>query len=262
MSAHLPAADRFPGTRLSVVIPAYNEAERIVENLRGVDAYLRAAGLDYEIIVSDDGSTDATLALVQGLQCDLPRLRVLQNPHRGKGPTVAAGVLSAEMDYILFADADMATPIADVAKLLPALQRGDCQIAIASREGIGAHRIGEPRLRHLMGRVFNHVIQWIVPLPGLADTQCGFKAFTRDAAMHLFARLHVYSDVAAFKVPYTGAFDVEVLYIGKLSGFTIRSVPITWTYFPTTRVSPLRDSLKMLRDVIRIRRAAMAGKYA
>ncbi len=240
---------------ISVVIPAYNEAPVIESNLREVVAYLSAQGYDFEVIVSDDGSTDDTCARVNNVIAEHDCVQLLQNRHRGKGPTVAAGVLAAIKPCVLFADADLATPISELDKLLPHLTSGDYDVAIASREGAEAVRVDEPLMRHIMGRIFNKLIQLILPMGDIEDTQCGFKVFRTEVAHDVFGRLKVYGDVAEFSVPFTGAFDVEVLYIAMLGNYRIRTVPVTWTYFETTRISALRDSYKMARDVWRIRRA-------
>ena len=240
---------------ISVVIPAYNEAPVIEANLRGVVTYLSAQGYDFEVIVSDDGSTDDTCALVNNVIAEHDCVRLLQHRHRGKGPTVPAGVLAALTPCVLFADADLATPSSELEKLLPHLTSGDYDAAIASREGPEAVRVNEPPMRHIMGRIFNKLIHLILPMADIEDTQCGFKLFRTEVAHDVFGRLKVYGNVAEFSVPFTGAFDVEVLYIAILGSYRIRAVPVTWTHFETTRISALRDSYKMARDVWRIRRA-------
>jgi glycosyltransferase involved in cell wall biosynthesis len=240
---------------ISVVIPAYNESPEIAGNVHEVVAYLSAQGCDFEVIVSDDGSTDDTCARVNEVIAEHDCVRLLQNRHRGKGPTVTAGVLAAIKPYVLFADADLATPISELDKLLPHLTSGDYDVVIASREGTEAVRVNEPLMRHIMGRMFNKLIHLILPMGDIEDTQCGFKAFRTEVAHDVFGRLKVYGDVTEFSVPFTGAFDVEVLYIAMLRSYRIRTIPVTWTYFETTRISALRDSYKMARDTWRIRRA-------
>ncbi len=245
---------------LSVVIPAYNEAIRLPTTLRKVVAYLEAQSCSAEVLVVDDGSSDDTVAVAKDVAAEHPMVRVIQNDHRGKGYTVRTGMLAGEGQYILFSDADLAVPIEEVDKLLPHLENG-FDVVIGSREGQGAERIDEPWHRHFMGRVFNLLIH-LIALRGFQDTQCGFKAFSREAAQDLFNRVQLYGENAALisEAAVTG-FDVEILFLAVKRGYKIKEVPVKWIYGEETKVNPLKDSWRNLKDVIAVRRNAIAGKY-
>jgi hypothetical protein len=187
-----------------------------------------------------------------------PGWKFIQNPHQGKAATVMTGVNEAKNTYVLFTDFDQATPIAEVEKLLPFLDK-DYGIIIGSREVKGAQRLKEPWYRHLMGRVFNWVVQ-IFAIQGIHDTQCGFKIFKKSVAADLFRRLRVYRPRPE-KHAFTGAFDVELLFLAGKAGVKIAEVPVHWQHAPTTRVNPVRDSLRMFGDVIKIRLADLGRQY-
>lgn len=247
---------------LSVVIPAYNEERNIERTVKQVHQFLTAEGYPFEIIVVDDGSSDKTAVLVEGLLTSMPHLQLLKNPHHGKGFTVRTGILAARGGFVLFGDADGSTPIKEVKRLFLWLTEYPFDIAIASREGPGAKREQEPYYRHLMGRVFNYVVQ-ILALPGIKDSQCGFKLFKGEAAHEIFARLSLYGEEAP-EIPfaYTGAFDVEVLFLARWLGYKIKEVPVSWTYNRTERVNAWRDSWRMFKDVVKIRLNAIRGVYS
>lgn len=227
---------------LSVVVPAYNEQARIEQSLRRAVAFLREQSWTWEILVADDGSSDRTAALVAAAAADEPRIRLLTVVHGGKGHAVQAGMLAARGELRYLADADFSTPIDEIGRFLAAIAAG-ADLAIGSREIAGAQRIGEPTRRHVMGRVFNRMIQWLL-LPGLQDTQCGFKCLRGAVADDLFARLSS-----------TGfAFDVELLAHARHLGHRIQEIPVTWTYVAGGKVRMVRDTLQMFGDVLRIRR--------
>lgn len=253
---------------LSIIIPAYNEGKNIRRNLAQVIEFLTSQEWEFEVLVVDDGSTDQTAELVEQTFGDHAerggdqRIRLLKRPHLGKGPAICYGVSQAQGEYILFADADLATPIEEVRRFLVWITEHGFDVVIASREGLGAQREGEPFYRHLMGRVFNFLIRLIV-LPGIRDTQCGFKLFSRQAARDIFGRLKIYTtESRPLSEPYVGALDVEALFLARRLGYKIKTVPVNWKFVETTRLHPLRDSLKMLRDVLRIRWNALRGEYA
>lgn len=235
-------------TQLSVVIPAYNEEGRLPGTLRQVLSYLASQALTFEILAVDDGSTDRTSELVKQLAARDERVRLLCLPHRGKGAAVRAGMLAAEGEQVLFCDADLSHPVEELTRL-PALLDG-AQIAIASREGSGARRIDEPFYRHLMGRAFNALVR-LLAVPGIQDTQCGLKCFTRAAAQELFRR----QTIESF------GFDVEILFLARKLGYRVVEVPVTWRHVPASRVDPLRDTFRMLRDVLRVRLNDLLGRY-
>ena len=235
---------------LSLVVPAYNEEGRLPASLARVSDYLSSRGHPYEVIVVVNGSTDRTAEVATAAARHDPNLRVIQTPRRGKGLAVRLGVLDARGSRVIFCDADLSTPIDEVVGLADRLD-GQYQVVIATREGLGSRRIGEPYLRHLMGRVFNGLVRALA-VPGIQDTQCGFKAFTRMAARDVFPR----QTIAGF------GFDVELLFIARRRGYRVREVPVTWVYAASSRVDPLRDTVRMFADVLWVRLNALRGRYA
>ncbi len=209
--------------------------------------------------MSDDGSTDGTLEKLEEFAKHNPGVRVISNIHAGKAPTVKAGMLAARGEWRLFTDFDQSTPLSEVEKLLSYVPEG-YSVIIGSREIAGALRDKEPFHRHLMGKSFNLVVQ-LLAVPGVRDTQCGFKLFSAEATEKLFNQLVVYGSTEIRKDAFTGAFDVELLYLALKNSYKIKEVPIHWAYNETVRVSPLRDSLRMFRDIVRIRLASFLGKY-
>lgn len=246
---------------LSVVIPAYNEAARLPVTLNKVMSYLEGCEHTYEVIVVDDGSEDRTADIVEEQGRDHDHLRVIRNPHRGKGYAVRTGMLAAAGRYVLYSDADLSAPIEEVSKLLPYLE-GKFDVAMGSREGVGARRYDEPNYRHIMGRVFNGVVR-LVALPQFNDTQCGFKAFRRDVAQELFSSLHLYGENAGYiKGAMVTGFDVEVLYLALKWGYKVKEVPVHWYYAPTSKVNPVKDSYRNFRDVVKVRWNDARGIYS
>jgi glycosyltransferase involved in cell wall biosynthesis len=234
---------------LSLVIPAYNEQARLPYTLAQIETYVCREALDCEVIVVDNGSRDATSAVVQQASLRFSALRLLRTDGRGKGRAVRTGVLAAEGAVVFFADADLSWEVQDLSRFL-ALIDERTPIVIGSREGTGARRVGEPIYRHLMGRVFNRVVQALA-VPGIEDSQCGFKAFRADAARAVFSRQRI----DGF------GFDVEVLYLARRLGFELRVVPLHWEHKENSRVAPLRDTLLMLADVLGVRLNAWRGAY-
>jgi len=235
--------------RLSVVIPAMNEAERIGESLRTLQAELPASAAPWEIRVVDDGSTDTTPSIVRDAAVKDPRIVLQREPHRGKGGALRAGLLAARGELRFMCDADLSMPVAELPRFIAAVPT-TCDLAIGSREGTGAKRVGEPEHRHAMGRVFNAIVR-LSGLSGIQDTQCGFKMFSARAAETIVPRLTLDG----------WAIDIEMLVIAARHGLRVREIPIEWHYREQSRVSPLRDSLRMTRDVLKIRWNAMRGRY-
>lgn len=245
---------------LSVVIPSYNEQRNIERGvLDEVLEYLKKQDFEWEIILSDDGSTDGTLEELAKFSKKDKRVTLLKNIHAGKAPTVTAGMLEARGEWRLFTDFDQSTPISEVEKLFTRAVDG-FDVLIGSREMVGSIRDKEPFYRHLMGRGFNILVQ-VMAIPGILDTQCGFKLFSEKATEALFPHLYVYGNQQARQDAYTGAFDVELLFLAKKRGFAISEVPIEWKHNLTDRVSPIKDSLRMFRDIVKIRVASATGKY-
>jgi dolichyl-phosphate beta-glucosyltransferase len=226
---------------LSVVIPAYNEERRLGATLRTVCDYLMQKPWDWEVRVVDDGSVDGTVRIVESFAANEPRVVAQREPHRGKGGAVKAGLIRATAQYRFICDADLSMPIGEIARFLPPAA-GRFDVAIGSREGHAARRIGEPAYRHLMGRVFNFVVQRLV-LPGIDDSQCGFKMFTDHAVERIFPLVTVDG----------WAFDVEALAIARARGLRIVEVPIEWHYREESQVKMMRDGIGMLKELLRIR---------
>jgi dolichyl-phosphate beta-glucosyltransferase len=246
---------------LSLVIPAYNEAHRIEETLREAAAFMASDFPRSEIILVDDGSTDDTLRIARAVAAAHPAVRVIANPHGGKAAAVRTGMVAADGDLIGFSDADLATPLRHLHDLVAAIE-GGCAIAIGSREGAGAVRIGEPAYRHVMGRGFNWLVR-LIALPGFADTQCGFKLFRREAIERILPRTVLYTgDTEKIAGPRVTAFDVEFLVIARRHGLQVCPVPVTWRYGEQTKVDPVRDTWHNLTDVIRIQINNLRGRYS
>ena len=233
---------------LSIIIPAHNEEHRLAQTLEEVLAFTRSQPYTSEILIMENASTDRTLEIAQSYAAQHPNILVLHDDRPGKGLAVKSGMLAAHGDYRFICDADLSMPAAEIARFLPPALTG-VDIGIASREAPGAVRYNEPFLRHLTGRVFNTLVRAIV-LHGLQDTQCGFKCFTRQAAETLFP----------LQTMNGWTFDVEVLAIAQKMGLKIAEVPIPWYYHGDSKVRVVRDSLKMARDLFRIR--ARVRKHA
>jgi dolichyl-phosphate beta-glucosyltransferase len=235
-------------TFLSVIIPAHNEENRLPKTLEQVFHFLERQLFTSEVIVVENGSMDKTFEVAQKLAEEHANFRVIQS-ERGKGAAVKRGMLEAQGEYRFMCDADLSMPVEEIAKFIPpALE--DFEIAIASREAKGAVRYNEPSYRHLGGRGINFIIQLLI-LPGLNDTQCGFKCFRADVAEAIFHRqtLHGWS------------FDIELLYLARRFGHRIQEIPIHWYHFADSKVSAVRDAVRMIRDIFRIHANARRGLY-
>jgi dolichyl-phosphate beta-glucosyltransferase len=237
---------------ISIVIPAYNEQDRLPKTLRRIEEYLHEnAWTFHEIIVVDDGSTDATAETAEAFASENPHVRVLRNPgNRGKGYSVRHGMLEARGEWRLFSDADLSTPIEELEKLWFAVVQGKDEIAIGSRaldrSLIGVH---QPGLRETFGRIFNGVMRAATGLP-IADTQCGFKLFRGDVAQDVFAR----QTLERF------GFDAEILYIAFRRGYSIAEVPVRWNHVDGSKVS-MMNGLHAFAELAEIRLNSLRGKY-
>jgi len=236
--------------KLSVVLPALNEQARLPYTLSEIERYICQERIDAEVIVVDNGSDDATSVVVQQAASRFPRLRLLRTDRRGKGLAVRTGVLAALGDVVIFADADLSWSVEDLSRFMSLVDPKNAPVVIGSREGIGSRRVDEPWYRHVMGRVFNRVVQTLV-VPDIEDSQCGFKAFDHAAANAIFRR----QSINGF------GFDVEVLYLARWLGYPVQVVPLRWEHKQNSRVAPVRDTLMMLRDVLRVRQRAWRGGY-
>ncbi len=253
-------SDRQAGPSLSLVIPAYNEAARIHATLQAVVAWMEEQPFAVELVVVDDGSDDTTAEVAETALEAVASGQVIRISHGGKAVAVRAGMLAATGDQIGFSDADLATPLVFLADLRAVLAAG-CDIAIGSREGPGASRIGEPSYRHVMGRIFNGLVRLLL-VPGVHDTQCGFKLFRTDVARDLLSRSRLYcDDGAGLSGPRVTAFDVELLAIARLRGYRVCPVPVVWTYGQGSKVRPARDTWHNLRDVLEVWTGVRRGRY-
>jgi dolichyl-phosphate beta-glucosyltransferase len=236
--------------QLSIIIPAYNEEQRLPDSLTSIMTFIQDQTYEAEVLVVDNGSQDRTSEIVNDFTHDHPNLTLLREERAGKGLAVRRGMLEAQGEYRFICDADLSMPILEVNKFIPP-SLTDFDIAIASREVNGAVRYYEPILRHWIGRIFNLLVQ-ILAVPGFKDTQCGFKCFQASAAEDLFRvqKLDGWT------------FDVEVLYIALQRGYRIVEVPIQWYYHPASRVHVIRDSANMFTDLFRIRRNWKRNDYA
>lgn len=238
-----------PRVFLSIIIPARNEEKRLPPTLAAVNGYLEKQPYRSEIIVVENGSQDLTAVVTEAFAADHPRVRLIQESAPGKGLAVRRGMLEAKGEYRFFCDADLSMPIEEVSKFLPP-RLNNYAVAIGSREAPGARRFNEPSYRHFQGRVFSNLVKFFA-LPGFEDTQCGFKCF----------RAEVVHDLFTAQVFRGWSFDVEVLYIAWKRGYRIVEVPIDWYYRSESRVNPLLDPLRMLRDILTIRRNWARGLY-
>ena len=239
-----------PDVEWSVVIPAFNEAHRLPRYLAEVLAYFEKRGRPFEVVVVDDGSSDGTLAVVDGLAREHPALRALRfDTNHGKGAAVRSGMLATSGGYRLFADADGATPIAELERFLPVLASG-ADIVIGTRAAADASvSVVARRHRVAAGRIFNSLVTRL-GLPNVSDSQCGFKAFAARAAQDLFPRTRT----AGF------GFDVELLLLAQASGYRIVEVPVNWTDQPGSKVGVLRDGPRMAWEIVRAWRRLRGGR--
>ncbi len=245
---------------LSVVIPSYDEMANLQKGvLDKVKHFLEKKKYGYEVIVVDDGSKDGSIEFVEAFTKENPNFRIIKNEHLGKAGAVTAGVLAAEGEHILFTDMDQATPIEEVEKLMPCFDKG-FDIVIGSRSGT---RKGAPWTRMLMAKGMITLRTLLVGLPGISDTQCGFKCFKKDAAKKLFKKIydfhHGFKRVSGSSV--SAGFDVELLYLAQKMKYKVKEVPVNWLYVETRRVSPLKDSIEGFLDLIRIKINDIRGQY-
>ena len=235
----------------SIIIPAYNESERITATLESVAAYARQQQWDVEVLVVNDGSRDNTVAVVEQLARAHPFIRIIENPgNRGKGYSVRNGMLQSRGEILLFSDADLSSPIEEAPKLFEALATG-ADVAIGSRwlrAELQSQR--QPLMRQIYGRMFNVALRVLLGL-NFRDTQCGFKAFRREAAQRIFPLQ---------KIERWG-FDPEILFLARKLGFRTVEVPVRWAHSAGTRLHPLRDGMRMVWEIFRVRWYAITGQY-
>ena len=235
----------------SIVIPAYNESERIGSALSSITACIRSRAWKAEVLVVDDGSADDTAAIVTAWGREHPEVRLIQNGrNRGKGYSVRNGMLQASGEIVMFTDADMSSPIEEAELLFAAIAAG-ADVAIGSRWLIGKRIVHkQPLYRRVFGRCFNALTRAVMRLP-FADTQCGFKAFRHQAAHMVFGLQRI----------ERWGFDPEILFIAIKRGLHVTEVPVTWGHDERSRISYLRDGLQMLLELVFIRWSALTGRY-
>jgi dolichyl-phosphate beta-glucosyltransferase len=234
---------------LSIIIPAHNEENRLPGTLEQIFGFLEQEPFSCEILVVENGSADRTYEIALEYASRHANLQVIRNDWRGKGLAIRRGVQEAHGEYLFLCDADLSMPVEEIGKFIPP-QLDHLDIAIASREAHGSVRHNEPYYRHLTGRVFNTLIRLLV-LPGLQDTQCGFKCI----------RTKVARDIFPYQTLTGWAFDVELLYIARHHGYQILEIPIQWYFNADSKISIFRDSLRMFLDLLLIRRNARRGLY-
>lgn len=240
---------QFSSILLSIIIPAYNEEGRLPDTLLKLIEFLTQQEFKAEIIVVDDGSHDNTAKIAEEFSAEYPWIQLLQPGRGGKGHAVKAGMLASIGEYAFLCDADLAMPVTELPKFLPPQQNG-YKIAIGSREGEGSVRYNEPGYRHVMGRVFNWLVK-VLAVPGFEDTQCGFKCFHRSVVQDLFS----HQTIDGF------GFDVEVLYVAQKRGYKIIEVPIHWYYQSESKVDPIKDTVRMVQDILLVRQNDRKGLY-
>lgn len=243
---------------LSIVVPTFNEEERLPATLERIDAYRGAKGLSAELLIVDDGSRDATRRVAYEFARGKKWVRIVhyhdendQPVNRGKGFAVRQGMLASVGRDVLFSDADLSTPIEEMEKLLPLIARGECDLAIASRalpeSDLTVH---QPLYREMMGRTFNRFVRSVIRTD-IHDTQCGFKAFRGDVARHLFSL----AQVDGF------GFDTEIVYLADKFGYRVREIGVVWQHKEASRVNPLLAPLTMMRELLEIRLNDVRGVY-
>lgn len=233
--------------QISLVIPAKNEAKRLPPSLNRIIEYFAAQPREWEVIVVDNGSRDETARLVEAAARAHPQVKLLREPRPGKGAALRTGMLAAQGEVVIFSDADLSCPIEEEAKLRQALQ--ECEVAIASRR-LAESVVDKSVRRRVMSALFNWMVQALA-LPGIKDSQCGFKAFRREAARRLFGAGQVDG----------WAFDVEILFLARKAGYRIAEIPVRWVQVGGSQVHALADSLRMMRDILRFRYHWARGAY-
>jgi dolichyl-phosphate beta-glucosyltransferase len=228
--------------QLSIVIPAYNEQARLPRTVLETIHWCKSKNLAFELLLVDDGSRDETLALARLFEESDAQVRAIACPHMGKGATVRMGVLNAKGRYVLFMDADGATPLDEIPKLLAAIEQNDVAIGSRSVQRPGEVEVKTSFLRRFIGRTFAFLVN-LLAFDGIADTQCGFKMFRREAAREIFSR----QKIVGF------AFDVEILYLARRLSLSIAEIPVNWVAQPGSKVNLVTDSIKMLWDISHIR---------
>ena len=235
---------------LSLILPAYNEEKRLPECMEKVAKFIKQRGEPIEVLLVENGSHDRTYEMALEYAKKYPWLKVFHEETPGKGNAVRRGMLEGRGKYRMFADVDFSMPIDEISRFIPP-ELSDYQVAIGSREVKGAVRYNEPAIRHFTGRVFNLIVRILLGLPGIHDTQCGFKSFSAEAAEKLFSVQRING----------WAFDAEVLFLAKQYGYKIIEVPVQWYYDGNSKINVIQDSIKMFRELLQIRANYRTGMY-
>lgn len=238
---------------VSIIIPVYNEAKRIEKTVEQVFEYMRLQECRYEILIVDDGSSDDTSTIIKRLQKKYDAVRsVAYHENKGKGYAVRQGMMAAAGEYIFFMDADGSTPVETIDTMLPLLQKGSTDIVVGSRNMHGSKReVTQPLYRRLLGKIGTLLIRLLL-LPGITDSQCGFKGFARKAAKDIFSSATV----------DRWGFDFEILAIGRLRGYRIQEVPVNWLDSAGSRMRPIRGALSTLYELLLVKYGMVRGIYA
>ncbi len=234
---------------LSIILPAYNEEERLPNTLEAIDRFISTQNYPIEVIIAENASTDRTLRIAREYCSKHAFASVYHLTTPGKGGAVKTGMLQAKGAYRFICDVDLSMPLAEIPRFIPP-QLSEVDIAIASREAPGSVRYHEPEYRHLVGRIFNTMVRWLA-LPRLQDTQCGFKCFRAEVAEVLFPLQTING----------WTFDVEILAVAFRKGYRIQELPIPWYYHPHSKVNVFKDSFRMARDLLIVRRNLRRGLY-
>ncbi|GAB4417763.1 MAG: glycosyltransferase family 2 protein [Anaerolineales bacterium] len=234
---------------LSIIIPAHNEERRLPHTLEQIFAFLETQTYTAEVLVIENGSSDKTLEIAHQYAAQQKTMKVFQETSPGKGSAVKRGMLEASGQYRFMCDADLSMPIEELVKFTPS-DENHFDIMIASREAKGAVRYNEPEYRHLGGRLINFAIRLLI-LPGLHDTQCGFKCFRADVAEAIFP----YQSLSGW------SFDIEILFIARKRGYKIQEIPIHWYFDAETKLRAVNDALRMIRDIFLIHWNNLRGQY-
>lgn len=242
------------------MVPAYNEALRLPATLEAIDKFVEENAGTIEVLLVDDGSTDATFKIMQDWCAHRKYAREIRISHSGKAHAVWKGVREASQSRVLFMDADLAVPLSEIGKLTAELDAG-AHVAIGSREMLGSQRADESIARHYRGRLFNWLVT-LLAIKGIRDTQCGFKAFQTKTIQHVYVESRLYrNEPTHLRGPSVTAFDVELLFLARRLGYTIKEIGVKWRHIPNSKVDPIRDPLKMALEVLRIRINACLGRY-
>lgn len=233
---------------LSIIFPAHNEEARLSNALDQTIQFLQSQNFSSEIVVVENGSSDRTLEIAHSYQAKFTKLVVIHEEGRGKGLAVKRGMLAASGEWRITCDVDLSMPIDEVTRFIPPALNSD--VVIASREAPGSHRYDEPEVRHLIGRAFNTVVR-ILALPGIQDSQCGFKCFSRKAAEQIFP----------IQTINGWTFDVEVLFIARKYGYQLVEIGIPWYYDANSKVKITKDLYQVVKDLLRIRWNGFRGMY-